>query len=565
MVLRKDIVPVNPASLMREGKPDRFIPAWQRTMRKVLGGTDVPESTFGDLFAGMSEGDLWELFRQLPPVFINPAVQAMDKVAITGTNLRTAGMVPGETQPRTKEQRALFALWTAAMVSLLLILAACSAPPTVDGTGNQGVQQVATVVVETTEAMGVAPEESAPPASVPTAAPTLVAPTEAAAIEYPVKVEPPTAVPTEAPPPTPEVAPVSPEIPFRVENGVVQKWTVNPITNQEEWVPDESFPYEEIKALAKENYQTYKIGSITKDSHGNFNARDLNYGREDGRPGILRAIKTQGGEWQASHQFNAAEYLPQNADPETMTPLEFDMPAGFTIGDAEARNFRLEFIRKLIELNPEFFNYYTGNSGTSLENVLRIAGENGNLIPHLPDQTPGLAMPTKGRIDTIYISNTPVRAGVDQAINIGNIAVLIFTPETFANDARIEAFLQSANTKHTLCNGTPGTSPTTGMALVGDRLVFIHGTEYDYYPSGPGVDPYFESVRWWRFSPGEAFQIIGAFTQGYLEAFDPKYNDKMFAPFIPYYDQVSGNVCTGGRRCEDPIRPPIQLVQLATP
>jgi len=560
MVLRKDIIPVSPDEFMLNRKPDRFLPPWHAA-RRAFEGINTTRISFDDLLGGLPEEKLVVFFRNLRPIYLPTAVERLNQVVAIQKKIKRLERKPGRSIDQ--ERKTLNYQLVIALLSFLLILTACSTPPSAVGsTGAQETNQAATMVAEITD---MAPKVPTPVSEPVAATPILPTPTEV--IETAV-VEHPTAVPTEAPPPTLEVAPIPPEVPFRVENGIVEKWTVNPETNQEEWVLDESFPYEELEALAKENHiRKYTIGSITKDLHGNFAARDLNYGRDHGRSGTLRAIKIGDGTWQASHQFSAAEHLPQNADQETMTALpEFGLPPGYTIDGERARAFRSEFIQKLIDLNPEFFNAYTGNSGTSIDNVLRVARENGNLIPFQINGVPDLIMPTTGRIDTIYISHDPKRAGVGHDINIGNIGVLIFDPKTMSEDARIEAFLQSVNIRHTLSHGTPGFDTIVGMAITDTgNLVFINGQQWDVdYSKISGTDPYFEDVKWWKQLPEEAVHIIAAFLQGYLKAFDPEHDDKMFAPLIPYYEESDGNVCTGGRNCGDPIQPAIQFIQLAT-
>lgn len=305
---------------------------------------------------------------------------------------------------------------------------------------------------------------SATPTPEPTATPTAL----------------PTAVPTEAPPPTPEVAPVSPEIPFRVEDGVVQKWTVNPETNQEEWVPDESFPALEPKP----GERAPTIESIKAVTY-QINGEEVRYfGAISAIYGATEAIFING-EWVPVAEINAKDFITPAAPGEVKFANE-NWTGGRELIESGSADFLEKFQQALIDGNPAYFRWYVGGPDISLNNVLAVAATRNYMLTVPPDGVPKLLLPSwdKTRYSTEFAKRTRrPHTEISTDINFGGLTVLIFTPDQIKNDPILDMVVSGLPKNRLLATYNMKISQYGIVILPDGSLLWVHGEQINPHPN----------------------------------------------------------------------------------
>ena len=235
------------------------------------------------------------------------------------------------------------------LACMVLLLSACVAPGS-DITSQAESPQPAVLTVDEPESI-VEVVFTPTPLSTPTDVPT----------------QPPTPDPEPTQTPTTEETPNPPEVPFRVEDGIVQKWTVNPVTNQEEWVPDESFPVLEPEP-GQRTPAIESIGSVTYQINGEevryFGAISAIYGKTE-------AVFING-EWALASEINVKDFIAPVAPGEVKFANE-NWSDGRKLIESGSVEFLEKFQQALIDGNPAYFRWYVGSADISLNNVLAVA------------------------------------------------------------------------------------------------------------------------------------------------------------------------------------------------
>lgn len=342
-------------------------------------------------------------------------------------------------------------------------------------------------------------ESTAAPSATPTPEPT-VTPTE-----------PPTAVPTETPPPTPEVAPISPEVPFRVEDGVVQKWTVNPVTNQEEWVVDESFPVLEPKP-GQSAPVIESIRSVAYQTNGEevryFAAISTIYGDTE--------AVFMNGEWVLTPEINVKDFIAPVAPGEVKFANE-NWAGGRRLIESGAVEFLEKFQQALIDGNPAYFRWYVGSADISLSNVLAVASTKNYMLPVPPDGVPKLLLTSWDQ--TRYSTEFAIRTRnphteINTDINFGGLTALIFTPDQIKNDPILDMVVSGLPKTHLLSTYKTEQGQYGIVVLPGGSLMWVHGEQVG---PGPSATRGFKSAFFGEH-PENFSEITRAYADAYLEA-----------------------------------------------
>lgn len=355
-------------------------------------------------------------------------------------------------------------------------------------------------------------------------------------------------LPTEAPPPTPEAAPPevipeAPEMPFRVENGIVQKWTFNTDTNQEEWVVDESFPqFEPQPGRSK-----VEIERTVNDKYGLIGAFSKHYNE-------LVAIHMDG-TWKKVDDINPAEFVVSEFAPGTLTPVNPEWMTEYEMIPEGANQAYRSFWETVISQNQDYFRWLTGSGDISLDNALRVANENhGGLFP-LPPEGSGvqpIRILTWGPEGRGYVSHDRKRgAEVTVAINPTNMGFLVFDSEEYKSNIALQVFIKVVSHSHLLSSfATPAYQETGIIVLSNGNIVYLHGVQ-DYNPhrkNYPDISRYMRAItigdeEEGAIDPSTFSHVMSAFFQAYLEAMRAENTDKAY---IPLDFWASAEIQTGG-------------------
>ena len=385
----------------------------------------------------------------------------------------------------------------------MLLLSACVAPGS-DIMSQAGSPQPAVLTDEVDEPESIVEVVFTPtPLSTPTDVPTQT----------------PTPEPEPSQTPTPEATPIPPEVPFRVEDGVVQKWTVNPVTNQEEWVPDESFPVLEPEP-GQRTPAIESIGSVTYQINGEevryFGAISAIYGKTE-------AVFING-EWALASEINVKDFIAPVAPGEVKFANE-NWSDGRKLIESGSVEFLEKFQQALIDGNPAYFRWYVGSADISLNNVLAVASTRNYMLPVPPDGVPKLLLPSwdKTRYSTEFAIRTRnPHTEISTDINFGGLAVLIFTPEQIKNDPILDMVVSGLPRNHLLSIGSLETERYGIVILPDGSLMWVHGEQIGQ----PNQNRDFKTTLLGE-RPEDFAKITSAFASAYLKAMTAKVGESV--------------------------------------
>lgn len=371
----------------------------------------------------------------------------------------------------------------------------------------------------------------------------------------------PTQIPTSEPTqtPTPEATPVPPEVSFRVENGVVQKWTVNPVTNQEEWLPDESFP----ELTPESGRSQVEIERVTSDKYGLFGVYSKFYDE-------LVAIHING-EWKPVENVDATEFIVPEFAPETLSWANPEWSTEYEILPEGAGQAYRSFWETVISQNQDYFRWLTASGNISLDNVLRAARENHDGMFPLPPEGSGVGAIRLVAPGALYgpqeVNHDPKRgAEVARAINPTGMGFLVFHPEEYKNNLALQTFLENVPKYHLLSPFGILSLQQTGIVILSDgKMVFIYGSqEYNpYVGSNPDIRTYMKEAiiaqdeSKGTSDPEDIKRILSAFFQAYIRALLLESDGKRFTPLIRWYFPEN-DIVDGGTH-----GPPVELPPIA--
>ncbi len=380
------------------------------------------------------------------------------------------------------------------LACMVLLLSACVAPGS-DITSQAGSPQPAVLTDKVDEPESIVEVVFTPtPLSTPTDVPTQT----------------PTPEPEPTQTPTPEATPIPPEVPFRVEDGIVQKWTVNPVTNQEEWVPDESFPVLEPEP-GRRTPVIESIGSVTYQINGEevgyFSAISAIYGKTE-------AIFING-EWTLASEINVKDFIAPVAPGEVEFANE-NWSDGRKLIESGSVEFLEKFQQALIDGNPAYFRWYVGSADIFLNNVLAVASTRNYMLPVPPDGVPKLLLPSwdKTRYSTEFAIRTRnPHTEINTDINFGGLTVLIFTPDQIKNDPVLKVIVNGLPMNYLLSVQSSERGQYGIVVLPDGSLLWVHGEQMGQ----PNQPKDFKTTLLGE-RPENFSGITRAFAAAYLEA-----------------------------------------------